>query len=92
MGAYTGSIVADPACFFDANADPDPAFHFDAGPHHLDADADPSCHFDADPDLDPACHLDADPDADPVLLVTLKKMRIRIFHLLRIPIRILASK
>jgi hypothetical protein len=41
-------------------ADPDPAFHFDAGP-----DPDPTFHSDADLDPDPAFQFDAEPEPDP---------------------------
>jgi hypothetical protein len=40
------------------SADPDPAFHVDAGP-------DPAFPVSADPDPDPAFHVSADPDPDP---------------------------
>jgi hypothetical protein len=43
-----------PPFHFDADLDPDPAFHFNADP-------DPAFHFDADPDVDPASQNDADP-------------------------------
>ncbi len=39
----------DPAFLFDAYPDPDPTFY-------LDADSDPTFQFDADPDPDPAPH------------------------------------
>ncbi len=43
--------------------DPDPAFHFDAGP-----DPDPTFDSDADLDPDPAFLFDTDPDPDPATL------------------------
>ncbi len=51
-------MVADP---YHVDADPDPAFLFDANPDpdpifYLDADSDPTFHFVADPDPDPAPH------------------------------------
>jgi hypothetical protein len=47
--------VADP---HSCNLDPDPAFHFNAGP-----DPGPAFHFNDDPDL--AFHFNANPDPDP---------------------------
>ncbi len=43
------------ACRLQVDADPDPAYHFDADPdpdpaYHLDADPDPTFQFNADPD------------------------------------------
>ncbi len=46
-GSWVYSNVADPACHFDADADPDPSCHFNAYP-------DPTFQFNVDPDLNPS--------------------------------------
>jgi hypothetical protein len=54
------------ACHLKIDADPDPAYHFNADldPDFL-FDADPDFLFDADPDAELGCQNDADPDPNP---------------------------
>jgi hypothetical protein len=80
------------------DADPDPAFHFDADP-----DPDATFHSNADPDPDPTFKFDAAPDSsthfspdlDPPMLqndiFTLMRIRIMLFNSLLIRILLFSS-
>jgi hypothetical protein len=87
----------DPVCHFDANPDLDPTFYLDAGP---DLDPDPSFQIKAQ-NLKKssnmlilhilACHLqiDADPDPYPSYRITLMWLRIHLFTVMRMLMRML---
>jgi hypothetical protein len=61
------------------NADPDPAFHFNADP-----DPDPAFRFNADPYPNPAFHFNANPDPAPFKREVI--LRLLVYRLYKAPI------